>query len=402
MKGVIRPRARYVVGKPFKCHAWIKGVVCLWLTFIVLNSYAQEAAYRSFSGSYENVPITEALAQFRDQYGIKIAYDDRALAGILVNSNFQNLSLELAIQQLLSETTLVYRVIGKDKVLIRPKSLAEEAAEDNSLGKVSGKVLDPYTGEGLAYATVTTLDGKRGTIADEWGEFTFEMARGEQELRVQYLGYEAKDVKVDKTKGPVLVRLHAQPQEIPSVTIVEQHPLLTLDQADGSTRMFTGTFSRLPTFVAGPDVLRNLQLLPGISAQDDLSAELRIRGGQADENMIILDGIPLHKVDHYFGVFSAINGSVVEEVTLYKNTYPVEFGGKLSGLLDMKTKVGLGELAGGEIGLDLLASTLSLQLPVGKQASLVLAGRMTNNNLGNYKILNLLQQEEQTISRSTT
>ncbi|NRB51145.1 MAG: TonB-dependent receptor [Saprospiraceae bacterium] len=395
MMGVIRSRIRSVSGNWFKCLSWTRGVMCLGLALFAFTGYAQQTGRQSFSAAYQNVPITTALAEFRDKYGIKIAYDDQALAGIQVNSSFENLSLDLAMQELLSETTLVYRVMGKDKVLIRPKSLAEVAAEESAVGKVSGKVLDPYTGEGLAYATVTTLDGKRGTIADEWGEFSFDLARGEQELRVQYLGYEAKDIKVDKSAGPVLVKLRARPQEIPSVTIVEQHPILTLDQADGSTRLFAGTFSRLPTFVAGPDVLRNLQLLPGIAAQDDLSAELKIRGGEADENMIILDGIQLHKVDHYFGVFSAINGSVVEEVRLYKNTYPVEFGGKLSGLLDMRTKAGLGELAGGEIGLDLLASNLTLQMPMGKNASLVLAGRMTNNNLGNYKILNLLQQEEQ-------
>lgn len=392
--GMIRYRISDANGNPSKGHAWTRTLLCLWLSIGAIASHAQKGSSQFYSAVYQNIPITEALAQFRDQYGIKIAYDDQALAGIQVNSSFRNLSLDLAMQKLLSETSLVYRVMGKDKVLIRPKSLAEAAAEDTEK-KVTGKVLDPYTGEGLAYATVTTLDGKRGTIADEWGEFTFELTRGEEQLRVQYLGYEAKDIKVDKAKGPVLVRLQARPQEIPSVTIIEQHPILTLDQADGSTSLFAGTLSRLPSFVAGPDVLRNLQLLPGISAHDDLSAELKIRGGDANENMIILDGITLHKVDHYFGVFSAINGSVVEEVKLYKNTYPVEFGGKLSGLLDMTTKAGLGERAGGEIGLDLLASNISLQIPTSDRSSLMLAGRMTNNNLGNYKILNLLQQEEQ-------
>lgn len=391
---MIRSRISDANESPSKGHSWTRTLLCLWLSIGAVTSYAQQGSSQSYSAAYQNIPITEALAQFRDQYGIKIAYDDRALAGIQVNSSFRNLSLDLAMQKLLSETSLVYRVMGKDKVLIRPKSLAEAAAEDTDK-KVTGKVLDPYTGEGLAYATVTTLDGKRGTIADEWGEFAFELARGEEQLRVQYLGYEAKDIKVDQAKGPVLVRLQARPQEIPSVTIIEQHPILTLDQADGSTSLFAGTLSRLPSFVAGPDVLRNLQLLPGVAAHDDLSAELKIRGGDANENMIILDGITLHKVDHYFGVFSAINGNVVEEVKLYKNTYPVEFGGKLSGLLDMTTKGGLGERAGGKIGLDLLASNISLQIPTSDHSSLMLAGRMTNNNLGNYKILNLLQQEEQ-------
>lgn len=356
---------------------------------------AQNKNPKSFSANFENIPITEALSYFRDQYDLKIAYDDQALSGILVESQFENLSLDLAIQHLLAQTQLVYRIMGTDKVLIRPQSLAEVTAAEESAKTVSGKVLDPFTGEGLAFATVTTLDGKRGTIADEFGEFTFKLIRGDERLRVQYLGYQAKDIQVNKERGPLLVRLQAQPQEIPSVTIIEQLPLLTLDQEDGSTRFYSGTFSRLPNFVAGADILRNLQLLPGIAAQDDLSAELKIRGGEADENMIVLDGISLHKVDHYFGVFSAINAYVIDEVKLYKNTYPVEFGGKLSGLLEMTTKDGLGQVPEGQIGLDLLSSHASLSFPLANNMSLLLAGRMTNSNLGNYKILNLLQQEEQ-------
>lgn len=324
-----------------------------------------------------------------------MAYDDQALAGISVSSHFKNLPLELALQELLGPTHLVFRVMGEDKVLIRPKRLAETTAEETADERIIGRVLDPYTGEGLAFATITTLDGRRGTIADEDGAFSFKLQPGDEQLRIQYLGYQAADVSISDHKDLLLVQLQAQPQEIPSITIVDQVPLLTLDQEDGSVRMSASAFARLPNFVAGADLFRHLQLLPGVSAQDDLSAELRIRGGEGDESMIILDGITLHKVDHYFGVFSAINASIIDEVRLYKNTYPIEFGGKLSGLLEMTTKDGLGDGPKGEVGLDLLTSHAALYFPIRGDMSLAVAGRMTNNNLGNYKLLNLLQQEEQ-------
>lgn len=394
MMGVPYSAIRFL-GRRFHGLLWARLGLCLILIQGPGLIHAQEGKVELFSASFKNLPITEALAQFREKYGVKMAYDDQALAGIRVSTDFENLPLDLAIRQLLSQTNLVYRVMSKDKVLIRPQGLTEGTLTEEKAKTVSGRVLDPYTGEGLAFATITTLDGKRGTIADEAGTFSFQLKPGDKKLRVQYLGYQAADISVPQAQDPLLVRLQTQPQEIPSVTIVDQIPLIRLDQTDGSMQLSARAFSRLPHFVAGADLLRNLQLLPGVSAQDDLSAELKIRGGEGDENMIILDGISLYKVDHYFGVFSAINASVINEVRLYKNTYPVEYGGKLSGLLEMTTKDGLSTEPMGEVGLDLLTSQAALHFPIGQHMSLMVGGRMTNNNLGNYKIINLLQQEEQ-------
>ena len=139
----------------------------------------------SFSVQFNDTPLREALAELKSQHDIKLAYDDLALADIRITKAFQNLALPAAIEALLSNTNLVYRILGQDKVLIRPQALAEKPPEKTGLRTLNGRVIDPQTGEGLAFATVTTLDGKRGTIADENGAFVFQLSDQKNYLRVQ-------------------------------------------------------------------------------------------------------------------------------------------------------------------------------------------------------------------------
>jgi len=370
---------------------------CLFMVLSIAWPALLEAQTESlsFSVQFNDTPLREALAELKSQHDIKLAYDDRALADIRITKAFQNLALPAAIEALLANTDLVYRILGDDKVLIRQQILAEKPPKKTGLRTLNGRVIDPQTGEGLAFATVTTLDGKRGTIADENGTFVFQLSDQKNQVRVQYLGYQGKDVSVGKAGQELLVVLHPKPQEIPSITIVDRLAVLRNEQSDGGLSMRSDALFRLPSFAGGVDLLRNMQLLPGVSAHDDLSAELKIRGGQADENMILLDGISLYKVDHFFGVFSTMNPNVIKEVTLYKNSYPVEYGGRLSGLVEMNTIDVLQQPTGGQIGLDLLTTNASLTLPLATDMSLLIGGRVTNNNLGDSKILNLLQQEQQ-------
>ena len=378
---------------PFPAWAWS----FLFITLSIGLPFSLQAQTKapSFTVRFTETPLREALAHLKSQHEIKLAYDDRAIADIRITRAFENLSLPAAIKELLANTDLVYRILGNDKVLIRRQALAEQSTETPGLQTLSGRVVDPQTGEGLAFATITTLDGKRGTIADEKGAFVFELSDQQHQVRVQYLGYQGKDVSLEKGGTKLVVGLYPKPQEIPSITIIERLPLVRNSQADGGLSIRSDALFRLPSFAGGVDLFRNLQLLPGISAHDDLSAELKIRGGKADENMIILDGISLYKVDHYFGVFSAMNPNVIEEVTLYKNSYPVEYGGRLSGLVEMNTTDVLQQPASGQVGLDLLTTNASFVLPLSTNMSILLGGRVTNNSLGDSKILNLLQQEQQ-------
>ncbi|MEZ5039361.1 MAG: TonB-dependent receptor [Saprospiraceae bacterium] len=366
---------------------------CLFLWHSALLS--GQSSNSNFAADFKHIPLTEALASMKEKYNLKIAYDDKALDKIVIDRTFEGLSLGEAIDNLLANTGLVYKILGKDKVLIRTADLAELPTDVPEELSLSGQVLDPISGEGLAFATITTLDGKRGTIADEMGKFFFRVSEGETKLRVQYLGYQGKDIEVKQAEKSIIVNLHAVPQEIPGITILEQMPTLGASQADGANVVHGGAMYRLPSFIGGVDAFRNIQLLPGVAAHDDLSADLKIRGGEGNENLIILDGINLYYVDHYFGIFSAINANMVEEINLYKNSFPVEYGGRLSGLVEIKTHEVLNEKAAFNIGVDLLTTNASMQVPIVKNMAVLLGGRMTNNNIADHKIFNLLQQEQQ-------
>jgi len=201
---------------------------CLFMVLSIAWPALLEAQTESlsFSVQFNDTPLREALAELKSQHDIKLAYDDRALADIRITKAFQNLALPAAIEALLANTDLVYRILGDDKVLIRQQILAEKPPKKTGLRTLNGRVIDPQTGEGLAFATVTTLDGKRGTIADENGTFVFQLSDQKNQVRVQYLGYQGKDVSVGKAGQELLVVLHPKPQEIPSITIVDRLAVL--------------------------------------------------------------------------------------------------------------------------------------------------------------------------------
>ena len=215
---------------------------------------------------------------------------------------------------------------------------------------------------------------------------------------IQHLGYLPKTVYWQDTSSNQLftINLTAKSHEFNTITVTERIPTISTSQANNATTINVNQLNGLPSFVGGPDLLRNIQLLPGISADDDLSAELRVRGSNGDENMVILDGITLYKVDHFFGVFSAINSRVVNQVNVYKNAFPAQYGGRTASVIEFTTADTPITKIGGGFDINLLTSSADLYVPLGEKMAVQVAGRLTNKNVASTDLFNILNQEMQT------
>lgn len=378
------------------------SVVRLLLCFLLLYScstliHGQNNAI-VFYENFQNTPLPEVLNTLRNKYDIKLAFDDKAVKPIVITQDITGLGLNEAIKKILSNTNLTYQVVDADKVLIRKEFQLRTDKVDEGF-EISGRIIDYKSGEGLSYATISTTDGKYGTIADENGAFSLRVASENEPLKVQYLGYESQQINGNGNAKDMVVKMSPKAHEIASVIIMEKLPVVRLNQDDGSTSFNINQLEQLPSFVGGKDIMRNLQLLPGIAAHDDLSAELRIRGGDGSENMVMLDGITLYKVDHYFGIFSAINPNYVEEAKLYKNNFPVEYGGRTSGIIELNSAPLSNRQIHGGLEINLLTSNAYLQLPLAKGMGVMLSGRITNTDVADTKLFGLLKQEEQRPAR---
>lgn len=368
-----------------------KSIGLTWLlltTCMLVNGQSYRPVTESeFSG----IPLIDVLQTFREKYGLVPAYNEEALREVLVSTDVRGMTVEEALEAILADTPFDCKFTAEDRVLIGPE------ADLWTRITIRGTVLDGESGEPLPFASVICPAVDAGTETDEQGRFSLNLdwLKGPVILQAKYLGFYTQTLEVDgkAPDRPVMFELVPSVQEIAPITVSGNVPTLINNRTDHSLELSVDDLVNSPTAVGLRDPLRTLQLLPGLSANDDLSSGLRIRGSATDENRIILDGISLFNIDHFFGIFSAINPNTLSSVELYKNTYPVRYSGFTGGMVEMKT---LGEAGGkwnGVAEVNLLASNLTLQVPLGKRMDLMLAGRTTNQDLGNTSLFGFLDSQ---------
>lgn len=346
-------------------------------------------------GGYELVlrraePLSEVLQELKDRYGFDFAYAVEALADLTAGPlRIRATDVDGLLQQLFAGLPLDYANLGHREVLLRPR--AATVTPDPPL---TGRVVDGTDGRPLAGVSVEWVTAAGGTYTDEAGFFRLapQSESSAATLRFQHLGYAVAYRTAAQLRAQPLLTLQATAYEMAMVTVVEPLPThldlsaLTLQ----STQVRAGLkLSTLTGLLADP--LRSLQLLPGISAHNERSAALRIRGSTADETLIVLDGLPLYRAEHLYGVFSAINPDFVDDWTLYKNAAPITYGGGSGGTLLLESPANR-KTWGGSADLNLLTAAASLGGPLPGRGELLLAGRTALGNAAESKIFDWAAQ----------
>ena len=381
----------------------IKTLV-VWLVFSFFScTLVGQSAY-AFVEKFQNTPLEQAFDILAKKHKLKFSYENLTLANIRVSKKINAKDISGALTQLLAGLELEYHITGTGQILVR-KALSDVELSVSEVKikiprKVNGTLIDAWTQQPLAYGHVLCGQGE-GVISDENGRFelTLEDGTATTEVAVQYLGYQTRKTWISPGTEPLDLKIKLTPkiEQLQGMTVTARLPAISNKLLEDATVLHGQALQRLPAFVNGADVMRSLQYLPGVSAHDDLSADLNIRGGSGDENLIILDGITLYNVTHYFGIFSIVNPHVVDEVKVYKNAFPVEYGGRTSAVVDIRSaQRNQGDTKAQAIAdVNLMTSSVLLDVPLGKQFRVMAAGRITNQNLANSKLFNLLNSEVQ-------
>ena len=264
-------------------------------------------------------------------------------------------------------------------------ALAQADAAGAPAVVVYGTVSDAATGEALAGATVYAPALERGVVTDAAGFFSLRHSAGPGLVHVSYVGYAGRAVGFD-TRVPLRVDVGLVSVAVLGEVVVEGGSL-RLPRPEQSTRMgdvdLRGVdVERLPALLGESDVLRALQLLPGVRGGQEGTAGLYVRGGSPDQTLILLDGTPLYNPSHLFGFLSTFNGDIVDRVELIKGTYPARFGGRLGSVLDVRLREGDLDRhhLQGQVGL--IATRVVAEGPlVRRRASFLVSGRRTHVNL---------------------
>ncbi|WP_299702198.1 TonB-dependent receptor [uncultured Pontibacter sp.] len=263
---------------------------------------------------------------------------------------------------------------------------------------ISGFVRGTGSEEALIGATVAVPELRTGAVTDARGFYTLQLPQGSHTLQVTYIGYEAatRTIEVSDrnlTINFVLLAANSQLREV----VVEANSLqqkLNANQMSVET-LTTREAKLLPAIFGEVDLIKTLQLKPGVQSGGEGASGLYVRGGGPDQNLVLLDDAVVYNASHLFGFFSVFNPDAVESVELYKGGFPAQFGGRLSSVVDVKMRDGNKERISATGGIGLIASRLTVDGPIVKdKSSFIISGRRTYFDIFTRQINRLQEGKE--------
>ncbi|HRY98199.1 MAG TPA: TonB-dependent receptor [Bacteroidales bacterium] len=245
---------------------------------------------------------------------------------------------------------------------------------------ISGNIRNAGTGEELLGATVLVKELSTGTSTNVYGFYSISLLPGRYTLVFSYVGYEPHTQTFDlRTSTTCNIELRPVSAMLGEVVIQGQRQGENLAKAEMSVvKMDVKTIRKIPALMGEVDILKAIQLLPGVQATSEGGSGFSVRGGNPDQNLIILDEATVHNASHLLGFFSVFNNDAIKDVNLYKGDIPAWAGGRLSSLLDVRMKDGNMKAVSGSGGIGTISSRLTLEGPLQKDvSSWVLSGRRT-------------------------
>ena len=254
---------------------------------------------------------------------------------------------------------------------------------------LSGKVVEARSGEPLSYANIIIKSKRSGTTTNVDGFFTlFGIPADTSTIQFSYIGFAIKELSYSEVKSMDAMVIELEPTSTSLTEVVVQanaNNYINVQEGVSRVRLSTKQITTLPS-IGEVDIFRSLQLLPGVSGTNENSAGLFVRGGTPDQNLVLLDGMTVYKVDHFFGFFSAFNANAIKDVQLYKGGFPAKYGGRTSSVVDLTGRNGSFEKFSGSAGINFLSANAMIELPLGKKFSVLLAGRRSYTDVIQSKL----------------
>ena len=264
-------------------------------------------------------------------------------------------------------------------ILIALPSWGDSNSPDESY-TLSGHVIDGETGEELIGANIYIKELGTGTVANQYGFYSLTFNEGNYTLGYSYVGYKMVEIEIRLTENKILdIELHKLSTEIQEVSVSAERKNDNISSLEmGTMKLPIQAIRRIPALMGEVDVIKALQLLPGVQSTSEGSSGFSVRGGTIDQNLILLDEATVYNASHLMGFFSVFNNDAIKDVKLYKGDIPASSGGRLASLLDVRMKDGNIKQLSGSGGIGTISSRLTLEGPIFKdKTSFLLAGRRT-------------------------
>lgn len=338
-------------------------VAALFLVVASFSLRAQEAESKIFTLDIKSGSSVELLQHLQEKSGYVISYSSRLCLKEYLSLSSNKNTLIGFLNEIFLDCPFKY-IERTDRLILRPRTLSETTFT------ISGYVSDHKTGERLLGANVYNSDRQQGTATNNYGFFSLTLAGGPTQLHSSYVGYQEESNSFI-LKSDTLINFQLSPSiELPEVSIVGSRiPETMYGSSFGSTRVPMNKVVEAPALFGEPDLMRGIQMLPGIQSGSEGFTGLYVRGGGPDQNLVLLDDVPIYNIGHLLGFFSVFNPDAVNQVSVTKDGFPARYGGRLSSVVDVRMKEGRKDRVGGNVSLGLLSSGVSLDGPVLKSKS---------------------------------
>lgn len=323
----------------------------------------------------KKVALTEVIASIEKQFNVKFSYAVEDVAAITIEKPNTTFTLEETIDYLNSKTLLNFKALDNRYVTV---------SVINKTISVCGIVLSYENKKPLMAASVLVNGIGKSTITDKNGRFNFENIPLNSILTLSFIGFDSKQIAANelfstqnKCKEIILTTKN---EELNQVLInVYLTPGLQ-KYLDGSTVLNTKKFGILPGLIE-PDILQSIQVLPGIESSNESIANINVRGGTNDQNLVLWDNIKMYHSGHFFGLISAYNPNLTNKVIVSKNGTSAEYSDGVSSTINMQTKDDVTNVFSGGAGINLISTDAFLEIPITKKVELHVSGRRSITDL---------------------
>ncbi len=318
--------------------------------------------------SSNKTPLTTIIKTLEQQFNIKFSYAVEDIATISIEKPSNTLNLQQTIDYLNAKVPLNFKALDSRYITI---------SRLDKIINICGFILAEDSKNILSGATIRTNNSKV-TIASKNGSFSLENIPLETIITISYLGFETKEVRATvffaAAKDCPTIYLKPSKEELNAVLIPVFLTSGLQKSIDGSTILNTKKFGILPGLTE-PDVLQSIQVLPGIESANESVANINVRGGTNDQNLMLWDNIKMYHSGHFFGLISAYNPNLTNKIVVTKNGTSAEFSDGVSSMINMSTNNEIKNSVSGGAGINLISGDAFVEIPLAKNLEIDLSAR---------------------------
>jgi len=354
----------------------IKKIIYLILFVLPLFSSAQEDIINSIVPKGIAGNVKSILKNIEQQSTIRFNYrnDDLNLHRIIKVED--SLTIKAILESILVPLGLGYELIGKETIIIK------RVNDQNAKMIISGFVIDKESFNRMPGAFVLDLKTKSFTYTDDEGFFVLQLPFDTTQLLVNYIGYKSEILFIQKPRTKLYNVYLSSGTNLPEVVVKIEGDSLIFKQYPHLIALNDEIQKMMPSILGQGDIFNNIGLLPGVQSLRDVSPGIIIRGGGPDQNLVLMDGVPIYNPTHLFGLVSIFDPDITQSLKLYKDAFPANYGGRLSSILDVKTRSGNINNYKAKINVGMLASGIVVEGPIKKgKSSFLLSARRSYTDL---------------------